>query len=270
MTTPSVPAPDAVDRLLQWLQTEDTVVVGGQAVALWAEHLGVVDGRPSITSDIDFYGMRADVEEASRNLAGVSHDVNVATFDDATVNSGTIVIHRGAVAGLATDLTVDYLHSVLGLNGPDIQSRAVALLVGGSRVRVLHPVLLLESKIANLGALPRTRNDAGLTQVRLAVAIVGAFMRRYSGWTPETRRAFLDTAERLGRLGRADVAHFAFHVFGIDVLAACPTELAPADSEFALRRWPQVVAAVAERREAFRRHLPASPTPEATRTLRVG
>ena len=262
-----VPAPEVIDRYLAWLQTPDTVLVGGQAVAYWAEHLGVTDGRPSITTDIDFYGMRADVEEVSARLGSLPHRVRLAGFDDFSVNSGTIVLHP---TEQFEALTVDYLHSVHGTSGSDLANRALELDAGAFKLRIIHPAILLESKVANLAAFTSKRDTFGVEQCRLSCAIVSAFVRRYVGYSNETRRAFLDLAERVGRLSRTDASHFVYHLFGIDVLSAVALDCVAPQEEFVTRRWPQLQTLAQERRLRFRSALPEPLTLAAVATRRFG
>ena len=93
-------------------------------------------------------------------------------------------------------------------------------------------------------------------------------MRRHVGWSGTTRRAFLDLAERVAQLARTDAAHFAFHVFGIDVLGAVPVDCVPEAEDFVRIRWPQLQALIADRRTRFLRGLPTPASPENTARLR--
>jgi hypothetical protein len=76
----------------------DLVLVGGQAVNFWASYYeprvpDLAREAPFTSKDIDFCGDPRAVRLCAERLGGTPH---LATFDDATPNSGTVVFVDGA------------------------------------------------------------------------------------------------------------------------------------------------------------------------------
>ena len=76
----------------------ELVLVGGQAVNFWASYYErrvpeLAREAPFTSKDIDFCGDQRAVRVCAERLGGTAH---VATFDDATPNSGTVVFVDGA------------------------------------------------------------------------------------------------------------------------------------------------------------------------------
>ena len=224
----------------------DAVLVGGQAVAFWAAYYGL-EGAPPVTTDIDMLGDRVEVLRAAGALAGIPHRLYLSDMDDLSPNSGKIAID---VPGGGPTVEIDYLFSLTGLSQDDIDSTAVQSDVGGTGLRVLHPLLCLESKIYNLAAHPGKRGEAGIGQALSSVLSA----RRFVAGMEESgeRRAALSACERVARLSLREAALFAYARYGIDVLEALPTDIFP-DGPFMSIRLPQIRAQAAAKRDAYAR-----------------
>jgi hypothetical protein len=73
---------------------------------------------------------------------------------------------------------VDFLSGVVGLTTKDLIRRAIEMEMPDiGRLRVIHPIDVLDSRIQNLHLLPEKRTDAGIAQSRLAVDVARAFIR---------------------------------------------------------------------------------------------
>src|ERR1700735_1925778 len=154
------------------------LLVGGQALAFWADHLRVE--RPAslvsgVTADADFIGNSALAKDLARHLGW---QLWIPALDDATPQTGKVT-HRtksGAVK------QVDFLSGVIGLTTKDLVRRAIEMEMPDiGHLRVIHPIDVLDSRIQNLHLLPEKRTDAGIAQARLAVEVVRAFIRAEGG-----------------------------------------------------------------------------------------
>ena len=156
---------EEVSRILAICSPEG-LLVGGQALAFWANRLGVdLPGelQSGVTADADFIGGSGLAQALGKELGWKTW---LPTLDDATPNTGkvTLKLADGRVK------QVDFLSGVVGLTTKDIERRAAELEVPSvGRIRVMHPIDVLDSRIQNLEALLEKRNAMGVAQARLAV-----------------------------------------------------------------------------------------------------
>ena len=238
---------EEVDGILA-LCGSQALLVGGQALAFWAEYfrvepVGELSGN--INSDVDFIGT---AQVAKQLATALNWTIWLPTLDEATEQTARVT-RQVPGGGLKQ---VDFLRAIVGLDTDRIQKRAVEVaLPGGALIRILHPLDVLESRLRNLEHLPSKRVAASIAQAELAVAIAGKFFAWLldSGAAPRT---LLDAVERITQMGldqglaRVAVDH------GIDPLASVPASRIEIP-QFQARRWPQILAAVAERRRKHAR-----------------
>lgn len=228
---------------------EDTVIVGGMAVAILAEYFSLAASQPCMTKDADFLGGRSAIEEAEEMLVGYQTRKYLATMDDsASPNSGKLAVDIG---DQVEPVELDFLFRIDGLSTDEIEQKAVTIDLDGKAVKVMHPVLLLENKINNLALYPGKRNDAGVNQARLAVSIVHAYMERFPRKESQ-QRPLLQIIERIARFAGREPACFANKVFKVDALMAIPVDVV-VSAEFRESRWPQIIESVAAKRSKFDR-----------------
>ena len=150
----------------------EALLVGGQALAIWAEYLQV---RPTgvlsaiVTADADFVGSR---QLAKKLSAALGWHLYLPTAENATAQTAKVstTLPDGGVK------QIDFLNAVVGLDTVKIQARAAELqLRSGTRVRIMSPLDVLESRLRNLDILPGKRNSIGIAQAELAIAVVGKF-----------------------------------------------------------------------------------------------
>src|SRR5215207_884496 len=139
------------------------LLVGGQALAFWADHLKVK--RPNnlasgVKADADFIG---DASLAKTLGEYLGWDTWIPALDDATPQTAKVT-QRLKDGGIKQ---VDFLSGVVGLTTKDLDRRAVEVEVPGiGSLRVIHPIDVLDSRIQNLHLLPEKRNEHGLAQAR--------------------------------------------------------------------------------------------------------
>lgn len=254
--------PIIAEQLLAYLADENTVVVGGQSVMAWAQYFGIINKHTSYTRDIDIFGTYADIEAADLRLIMVEHETKFAEPNDSSPNSGLILI---TLPG-SKKVRVDFLWAVQGLSGSDIQERSVKLKLGETDkfIRVLHPLMCLESKIVNLGAFPIKRDEAGVAQAKMAIKVAHAYISDLLAHNRE--RDALNAVERVFRVAQLDAASFIWHIFDIDLVEAIPVAALP--QAFQDIRLPQMADRLNTVRIAFGRRLPEDPVEKNTRTMR--
>lgn len=250
MTSRHAEAPlDAEDvRKILSICSPTGLLVGGQALAFWADHLQVE--RPEslisgVTADADFIGDAALATTLGKRLGWQTW---IPSLDDSTPQTGKVT-HRTKTGGVKQ---VDFLSGVAGLTTKDLARRAIEMAIPDiGRLRVIHPVDVLDSRIQNLHLLPEKRNDAGIAQARLASSVVRAFIAREVGTRGE--RVGLKLLERLAEMAIDIAAVRVFLLYGIDPLEAVPLEQFRTTTALHKVRWPQILTEVTRKRESIRK-----------------
>lgn len=223
------------------------LLVGGQALAFWADHLQVecpeslVSG---VTADADFIGDAAIATTLGKRLGWQTW---IPSLDDSTPRTGKVT-HRTRSGGIKQ---VDFLSGVVGLTTKDLARRAIEMDIPEiGRLRVIHPVDVLDSRIQNLHLLPEKRNDAGVAQARLALDVARAFIAREVATRGE--RVGLKLLERIAEMATDIAAVHVFLLYDIDPLESVPLERFRTTTALHRVRWPQILAEVTRKRESMR------------------
>lgn len=228
------------------------VLVGGQAVAFWAEYLS----KPGLqlpvvaTKDIDFEGARTIAERAGKLLGA---KVQLPRAGDRTPLTGVVTF----VDSDGHERELDFIESPRGLSARDVRDTAVQVAVrnpaGGDDIRfwVMHPERSMESRVHNVVELGRT-GPISMSQLQVSIDTAREWSREILGDDsvgPRVReRAVLDLNERIFRKCRSDQAFRAiYRRHGID-----PFDAVLVDDRlpklFREQRYPQMVAALREKR----------------------
>lgn len=236
------------------------LLVGGQALAFWAQHyqvkpLGVL--ASSVTSDVDFVGTAQIARDLWQSLRALGWKYWQPTPDDATSQIAKL---SKTVEGHGIK-QVDFLDSIIGLKTDGIRRRAVVLnLTDGTQLWVLHPLDVLESRLQNLARLPVKRTSQGSAQAHLALEVVRRYLEEAVDET-SPRRLF-DAIERVAHMAQQATLTDILQDYKLDLLSVVPVDRVSSE-EFRSRRWPQLRAAVDERRRIHaqtRERRSASPT----------
>ena len=224
------------------------VLVGGQALAFWADHFGV--SRPSdlvaaVSADADFI---ADGEFARQLAHVLGWKVWIPGLDDATFQTGKVTrkLRDGSVK------QVDFLAGVAGLATEDVVRRSLEMEVPQiGRLRVMHPIDVLDSRIQNLALIPAKRNQAGVSQARLSIDAARAFIS--AEIVERGERKALPLLERIAEIAQDGGAIGVFLRYDIDPLRAVPLEDFRLTTALHSQRWPQVLTALEKKRDRLRR-----------------
>jgi hypothetical protein len=245
--TEAVLSPDDLRAILKICSTEG-VLVGGQALAFWADHFAVshpANLEPAVSADADFIADGALARKLARALGWKAW---IPGFDDATFQSGKVTQKQpdGSVK------QVDFLSSVAGLATEDVLRRALEMEVPQiGRLRVMHPIDVLDSRIQNLALIPAKRTQTGVSQAMLAIDVAHAFISAEIDERGEKKA--LKLLERIAKIADNDGAIGVFLKYNIDALLAVPLEDFKTTTALHTQRWPQIVSALAKRRDKVRR-----------------
>lgn len=167
-------SPQEIKPVLQALAQTKGVIIGGQAVNLWAEHYQKESGlwkelRPYTSFALDVLGSRTDVLKCSQALNAEPH---FPTPSENTVNSGKIVTRvQGA------EFEIDFLHSPNGLSSAEVLELARPIRFEHIPLKILHPLHCVESKTVNLMTLPQNAAERqDLKHLRLSIAIFAQYL----------------------------------------------------------------------------------------------
>jgi hypothetical protein len=200
----------------------DVVVVGGQAVNLWATRYYpqcpiLEQYLPFASEDLDFYGGKLEAIQCSTALGGR------ATLNenfDPSPNTGVVLVPRGT-----KQLRIDFLGSVFGLSDSEISDTALTVEgqdeLSGVRLKVLHPLLCLEGKLSALNSIAQGgRQD--LKHAQISTICLNAYIQEILP-TEEPRYA-LKLVERIFRLSMNEDGLNAWYRYGIEVTESIPVE----------------------------------------------
>lgn len=257
--------PDDLPAFFKALQKSShaAVLVGGQSLTFWVEFFKIPTpdkGTPYLTQDADVLGTKHDAKIVAEELHGT---LAIPDINDATPNTAIVTY----VTPDGRKLFVDFMGSLIGLSNEEIRKTAVELdHPAYGLIRILHPTLVLKSRIVNLHRLSQKRNANGVEQARLAVPVVAEFLKYYvgNGWAGANPDKYLvNRIQWLNDLALTDAGKFAYAEWGIDVMQAAPMDMVQS-KEFQAQHKPRMEAEIATKRERYRkRHAPI--TKEAAR-----
>jgi hypothetical protein len=223
---------DVVDEIIVSAGGTEAILIGGQAIGIWADllldpHLIDELGGPITSKDVDFFGTEALAKELARRLGG---RIRVPDADDvATPEAAIILFERNAKT-----IQVDILGRLAGLSNREVENGWVGLPYGTGEdeltIRVMSPMGVLRSRISNIVTLKRSDPNA-LRQLRAAPHVVEAYIRqrldgilssKNAGNTDiqsSLRAGAQDTIKELIRHGRSHELDRIYLDHGVDLLA---------------------------------------------------
>jgi hypothetical protein len=189
------------------------ILVGGQALAYWAQYFGVSppERMQHVSRDIDFLAESAadfsEVQRFSRLLGGYS------IFP--SKHSLTALVGQ-AVKEISEEeyFNIDVLYKVLsGTEG--VRGRALEVHLNKSVFRVMHPLDVLASRLINLYKIPEKQTEIGQMQLDIAISIGREYLRHLSRSDDNSEvRASMKFITKLARsdAGRKVAKRWGLHV----------------------------------------------------------
>ncbi len=137
---------------------EPVLIVGGQAVNLWALYYEARTKNlaPFVSRDVDVLGDRETLTALAKVIGAAPQ---FFPFKPPTNEVGVVIAHDDAGA----PLLVEVLRTVHGVTNEELRDSAYAMVLGERKVRVQvpEPIALLKAKIANVADLAQNgRQDA--------------------------------------------------------------------------------------------------------------
>jgi hypothetical protein len=230
------------------------ILIGGQAVNLWTMRFaGQVEAlgsyRPFTSRDLDFYGGRV---EAKRMIEILQASGKLNDGSDPSPNAAVLQVRLSA----GRTLVIDILTGAYGVSSSELIRTSVAWVPTESglacEVHVIHPLLLLESKLACLRSLSQHgRQDE--KHLRMMMSVIHGWLAEQSN---QPRSAFKAIERIVAQMLTPDGLNA--YVKGLDLWAAIPLinwKSNPLFEVFFQRRLPQLQREVEERRSQYRESL---------------
>jgi hypothetical protein len=253
----AVTPPATVKKLLN-AGGEDLVLVGGQALAFWVDRYGVSlenPELPAISNDVDFLSRSAADTEMVNKLAKI-------------IKGRSIFPNRRALTALVGQavldvsdeefINVDVVFKIVGIEGETVRKRAVKIFprTGQSAFLVMHPLDVLQSRLANLHKLRDKQNDKGRMQLALAIDVAREFLRNAAREaqaveTAAGRSPIQDYVSAIEKMAIDDAGRKVAARHALYVADAIDPDLIPA-GPFWTKRWPDLKKLMSARyAEAF-------------------
>lgn len=215
------------------------ILVGGQSLTFWVDFFELPIPRtktPYLTQDADILGTKLDAQIIAKHLN--RGKVFTPEADDHTPSTGLITYDADG-----RRLMIDVMGMLCGLDNDQIKETAITLNIAQyGDVSILHPRLVLISRISNLKMLPSKRDKNGITQAKLAIEMYKSFMVWYSSQLSsdsEYQEFLLSKAEELKEISLLDASVYVYMNYGINVLDSFPIELVE-NQKFLDIQWPNI------------------------------
>lgn len=214
-----------LDAFLKGMGTE-MVLVGGQALAFWMDRYEIRHHGTTVSNDGDVLGELELAQRIARNLraALVKPDpraltslvaqVRIPTGTDGQVRNIDVLHLLYTVSGLRK--SVDFTEAVRRESVEMEWKR-------GHRIRVMHPLHVLDSRVQNAAGLLGEKGPHVLTQARWAIQVARAAILRVLGHTGEEERLGA-MVQQVYALARSRAGKQLMREHGIETLQAVPID----------------------------------------------
>ncbi len=202
----------------------DMVLVGGQALAFWMDRYGVMPGSAVISNDGDALG---DLERAQRIATTLHAALLTPEVDALTSLVAQIRVPAGPDGKVRNIDVLHLLYTVSGLRKSHEFTQAVRRdsveieWKPGHRIRVMHPLHVLDSRVQNAVGLLASKGLHVVTQAIWAVDVAREAIRRVLQQPGEDERLGAMIRQVHG-LARSRAGRQVLREHGIEVLDAIP------------------------------------------------
>lgn len=228
-TAPLLPEGEApldagtLDAFLKGMGT-DMVLVGGQALAFWMDRYGIQPAAATISNDGDALGGLECAQRIAQDLRATLLMPDNQALTSLVAQIRIPVGPRGLVRN------IDVLHLLYTVSGLR-KSREFTAAVWresvqmewkrGHRIRVMHPLHVLDSRVQNAVGLQSEKGPHVLTQAAWAVQVARQSMLRVLEQPHESARLGA-MVRQVHNLARSRAGRQLQREHGIDVLHAVP------------------------------------------------
>jgi hypothetical protein len=178
---PGLGAAEVIKITSKLERDDDVFVIGGQATNLWAWFYRDRDAglrEPLTSDDIDYFG---SAQSARLFAEAINGELHLPETDRLTPNTALV---KAIING--REIRIDFLKEVLGVTDRELQRGISEIALQGQdehgtevevHVRLIHPVVCLKSRVANILSPATRRTDAiALGQLSAALIIVRCFI----------------------------------------------------------------------------------------------
>lgn len=232
MTEIATISKELLNACLAAISGTDAIIVGGQALAYWADYFDVdlFVSDSGITKDLHLFGDASHLINIGAQLRATPQLQN-PRFISALI--GTIEI---PISGnLATN--VDVIHTIVGIPRDEVRRNAVRVNIAHYDCLVMHPMHVLESRLKNIEMIAEKRNEKGVNQAVLAVQVANQYIA--SRATSGDEAVALKAIEKVVRLAKVSAGKMAAEL-GVSLMDAIPFEVIK-NENFQLIRKPQIL-----------------------------
>lgn len=228
---------------------EGLILVGGQAIETWGIFFNVLaptgDQAP-LTEDIDWLGGKRDALWLCERLGKNATEVYFPSAHDNSPSSALAYLERPG----GRILMMDFLRGIVGPTNEEVQRLAVPVQFDQTTLQVLHPLLCLESRMANLAVLPSKRQGNGPLQAIWAIDIARAYLEhRGQNATPGQ---IASDCRLMVELAEFKHGRYCWLNYKLDPLCAISSHvLAMAGEGFVTKEWPHILARVTFKRDQW-------------------
>jgi len=220
-------SPHDIKPIFQSLSEADAVIIDGQGINVWSCIFESPDcepwrsKRPYTSMDADALADRVEMLKLARSLEQQGFNITLQvrrTEQESSVNTGLIVACKGSI-----ELEINLLHSVLGLSNQDLRTHAVRIVWEDTPLRLIHPLLCVESKTHNLLRRPQYNPEEPRQDKKhllLAVGNLREHLLRRS--TPALAAQSLYIARRLVDFAYQEPGRTVLTQHQVDVLDGAP------------------------------------------------
>lgn len=202
---------------------ESPLIVGGQAVNLWAEVYttalpNLEAFAPFVSKDADIYGTRALAEQLARRTGWELH------FDPRRTSIVAAILRKQRNPAEPA-LTIEVLSQVNGLSAADLALNSVVESRDARTFRIPAPPVLLKAKLYNLASLVFTERPQDLKHARMLCVIVPHYLNELqiesrAGRLPES--TFIGAVAYTGEVITSGYAGNAARPRGLDLASVIP------------------------------------------------
>lgn len=228
---------------------ERLILVGGQAIETWGVLLNVpapTGDKHPLTEDTDWLGSKEDAQWLCTQL-GRDVEMHFPKPHEAGPSTALAFIRRPD----DRVLMMDFLRAIVGVSEEEIRKLAVPVAISGITLHVLHPLLCLKSRLANVAVLPSKRRGNGPLQAEWAIDITTAFLLKAT--QEQSARAATRACHRVAEIAASDHARYCLLNHGIDASRAVTEEVVQSiGGRFETEDWPVKKAWIEKRQQRWR------------------
>lgn len=194
-----------------------------------------------MTEDADWLGGKRDAQWLCDRLGSPANvELQLAKDFEGTPSSAMAYLRRGDRV-----LLMDFLRTIVGPSTKDIEDLAVEVQLRETSFAVMHPLLCLESRLANLEVIPGKRRGNGPDQAKWMIDITRAFLLNWVS-TCQPPKQVAKAIKKIAELAEFKSAgRYCYLNFGLNALDAIPEEAVTyAGKGFSEQEWPRLRARI--------------------------